>query len=175
MTDISLWLVPEKEQRDSLQTIINSLANKYHAFPFIPHITAYHWGTSTKLSTVISISQEIAQRTKPLVLNLDTISYSTQFTKTLFAKYHISPEFQVLYDEFHNKFYSIYPYDLNPHLSLIYKNNMNEENKKKEIERLHIPQQLTLDRIMIITREGSDITQEKDVTDWNVALDLLLH
>lgn len=174
MLDISIWLIPHKEQENELQTIINSLALTYQAFSFLPHITAYYLGNKMRVDKVITDIQEATKDIKPFTLTLDKISYSEQFTKTLFAEYLISPEFLSLYTKLKEKFYSFYPYELNPHLSLIYKNNMEEKDKLKVIKRLKIPQQLTVDRVMVITKEGSTITKEKDVLNWHVVFELRL-
>jgi len=36
--DISLWLIPKKEQEKQIEKTINSLTIKYSVFSFIPHI-----------------------------------------------------------------------------------------------------------------------------------------
>ncbi len=50
--DVSLWLVPIPEQEKQIQTTIDTLAKKYHAFPFIPHLTIYHFDTVSDVSRI---------------------------------------------------------------------------------------------------------------------------
>jgi len=167
MQDISIWLIPEKKQADSLQKIINDLATRYGAYFFLPHITCYHLNNSLPLNQITPIIERVAKECPSITLDLEGLFYSDQFTKTFFARYRISPFLQLLYEKLRKSF-SSHPYNLTPHLSLIYKNNMSEEDKQKEKARIHIPQQLLLDRLMIITEKGGPISQEKDVLDWKV-------
>lgn len=174
MKDISIWLIPREGQREILQETINSMAKKYHAYTFIPHVTAYHLGTGDSLKDVISVIKNVSTKTKPITLKLKGIFYSEQFTKSLYAQYEISPNLQNLYNDFKSNFYSLAPYELNPHLSLIYKNNMNNEDKLKEINKLKLKPNLILDRIMVITKNGGSIITEKDILDWKISFDARL-
>ena len=171
MLDISIWLIPQKKQKKDLQEIIDNLSLKYHTSTFIPHITIYYLGQSAKLNEVVPFIKQVAENTKPFELEIENILYSEQFTKTLYIQYKINPALQILYEKFRKKFYSINPYELNPHLSLIYKTNMKKEDKVGEIKKFKIPNNLILDRLMVITKKGSNIKLEKDVLDWEVALE----
>ncbi|MBI4974018.1 2'-5' RNA ligase family protein [Candidatus Roizmanbacteria bacterium] len=173
MQDISIWLIPEKKQEDSLQKTINDLATQYGTYSFVPHITPYHLENSLPLSQVITVIERVASEPHSITLDLEGIFYSEQFTKTFYARYRISPVLQSLYEKLQISF-SIHPYQLVPHLSLIYKNNMKEEDKLKEKARIQIPRRLTLDRLMIITKKGGPISQEKDVLDWRVVKEIKL-
>jgi len=174
MIDISIWLIPQKKQKDDLQIIINTLAEKYQTFPFLPHITAYWLGESTSLPKAIATVQPIIKDARPLKVTLDEISYSDEFIKTLFARYQISPALQSLYKKLKEAFYDVQPYELIPHLSLIYKNNMREEDKLREMKQIKVPKQLILDKVALITKNGSKIGKEKDVLDWRVGYELQL-
>jgi len=161
---VSVWLIPEEYQRKLLQETINTLSNRYGAFSFIPHITIYHLETSD-VGSVIAATEMIAKNTKVLSLNLNKISYSNVFTKTLFAQYEINPDLKRLNIEFKKVFSDFPQYEINPHLSLIYKNNMSDNDKLEEIQKIKVPHKLVLDSLMIITRNSS-IAQDKDVMDW---------
>ena len=175
MQDISIWFIPEKKQKDSLQKTIVDLARQYEAHPFLPHITLYHLShSSIQLSDVVKVITKTAKISYPLTLDFDGLYYSEQFAKTLFARYHISPALQSLHERLQKSF-SAHLYQLVPHLSLIYKNNMNKEDKNIEQKRIHVPEKLCLDRIVIITKEGGPITKEKDVLEWRVINQFSLH
>lgn len=166
---ISIWLVSQENQEVQLRKIINDLASRYGAFSFVPHITAYHFDNVRDLNEVMNQTKEIAGQSLPFSLDLESVSYSDIFTKTLYAQYKINSHLKNLYEQFRKRFFDQFPYEINPHLSLIYKNNMSEIDKKKEINRILVPKQINLDRLIMIARDGS-IKQEKDVLDWkNVA------
>jgi 2'-5' RNA ligase len=162
---ISIWLVPEEDQEKQLREIINDLSVRYNAFPFIPHITAYRLDLVSDLNDLTAKVEKIARSTKILSLDFDKIGYSDVFTKTLYAQYKISQELRELHSEFKNAFSGYPVYDINPHLSLLYKNNMDNNDKLKEIQTIGVPGKIILNRIMIIVRE-KEISQEKDVLDW---------
>lgn len=52
--DVSICLIPKKSQEQELRKIIDQLADKYGAFPFIPHITIYNTGAKIKLNEIIN-------------------------------------------------------------------------------------------------------------------------
>lgn len=164
---VSIWLVPQKDQEIQLQNTINYLSKRYHAFSFVPHITAYRLDNVRSLDSIINLTGEIAQQSRAVSLDLENIFYSNIFTKTLYAQYKISPALQKLYNKFKEELYKTSPHEINPHLSLIYKNNMADKDKIKEMQDITVPEKLILDRLMVVTRNGS-IKSEKDVLDWKV-------
>lgn len=168
-TDISIWLIPKLTQRQELQNIIDELAKKYGAYPFIPHITVYYLGTSMALDQAIKILDEETVDIGSFNITAETMKYSDVFTKTLYIQYQIDPPLRNYYEKLRTRFKSAYDYQLNPHLSLIYKNNLADADKQIEIDRLSYPQILTIDQVAIITRQGSIISQEKDILDWKIA------
>ncbi len=167
MQDISIWLIPEKKQESDLQKTINDLARQYETYPFVPHITLYHLKNSMPLHEILPVIKTCSKNVRPFYLDLEGLFHSDQFTKTLYARYRISGALQSLFDKLKKPF-SVQPYELAPHLSLIYKNDMNEDRKKQEEKRIKIPTRLLLDRVMIISKEGGPIVKEKDVLEWMV-------
>lgn len=168
MEDISIWLLPSEETKKDISVVINDLASKYNSSFFLPHITAYYLANSIKFETVLSIVQEVSKRVRPFRLLMDTVAFGDTFSKTLFARYFSSPEFETLYGMFRKEFYSVYPYELNPHMSLLYKLNMDQNKRQDESKVINIPKKIILDSIAIITKPGSGIASEKDVLDWVV-------
>ena len=169
--DISIWLVPKIEQRQLLQEVIENLAQKYNSYPFIPHITVYYLGTSMRLKEAISIVNKASTGIKRFTVNAESINYSDIFTKTLFIQYSINEHLQNLYQKLKVRFQKYSDYSLNPHLSLIFKNGMSTREKEKEIKKIFYPKSLEIDSIMVITRNGTTITKEKDVLDWEIAFE----
>jgi len=169
--DISIWLVPEKSQELTLQKTIDNLAQKYQACSFIPHITVYYLGTNLSLNETIKIVEEETADVQPFSINFDAIKYSDIFIKTLYIQYRIDPPLKNLYEKIKNKMNKYFDYKLSPHLSLIYKNQLVDAEKQKIISQLDYPKVLTIDRLMIITKNGSIITKEADVLDWHIVFE----
>ena len=167
--DISLILVPIQKQENQIRKTVDLLAEKYHSYPFVPHITVYHFGTTSLLNELIQFIDTSLDSIHPFDLELDNICYSDKFTKTLYANYKINTPLTHLYTIFHDKYKNIHNYHLAPHLSLIYKNNMKNEDKEKEIAALSVPKYLTIDKLSIITKENGSIVKEEDILQWNTA------
>lgn len=173
MLSVSIWLIPQKDQEVGLRKIIDNLSSRYDSFSFIPHITIYHVNEAQNLSEILTLAEKISQNAKVFAVNLEKVSYSDMFTKTLYAQYEISPDLQSIYEDFKKELSDQSPYEINPHLSLIYKNNMDSSDKNKEIKNITAPKKLILDRIAVITRGGS-IEKEKDVLEWKSAAEFNL-
>lgn len=167
--NISLILVPAKEQEIKIRESINLLAHKYHSYPFVPHITVYHFGTTSLLDEITNFIDTKLTDIHPFSLEMDKIDYSDVFTKTLFATYKINSSLSHLYDTFHNQFKIISDYALTPHLSMIYKNGMKNKDKEREIAGLNLPKKLIIDRLYVITKISGSIKEEKDILLWNTA------
>ncbi len=166
--NISLWLVPEKAQEKALTKTIDGLAKKYGAYSFIPHITVYYLSSSTPLNEAIEGIKKEIKGIKPIEVNAKRVECSEVFIQTLYIRYQTSNLLLKLYKRLDKRFSKNHKYHLNPHLSLIYKNNMPLKDKKLEITKLTYPKILKLDRVMIISGEGSSLSKEKDVLDWKI-------
>lgn len=167
--DISIWLIPKEPQFTQLQTIINTLAQTYGAYTFIPHITLYHCGNKLSKEGVITSIQKIIHKQKPLTLPVEKIDFSDVFTKTLFLQCKTTDELNSLYQQALYIFSDKVNYTLNPHLSLIYKTNMSVSDKKLEMNNFVKPIDLCFDRLMVIVKDDGMISKEEDITRWKVA------
>jgi len=172
--DISIWLKPERSQLNELQKTVSLLSHAYGANPFAPHITIYHLGNALNVPDVILKTQEVIRNAKKFSIRTVGLKYSDEFTKTLYIQLEKSEELKALHDKFKLKFTSICGYELNPHLSLIYKNNLSEMEKEKAIRKIKYPPVLNICSISIITKSGSSISTEKDVLEWKEAYEVSL-
>jgi hypothetical protein len=166
--DISIWLIPSKDEENQISKEVIRLATKYNSFPFIPHLTAYYLAKSFELKQVLPIVRQVAASVSKFDLYFQELSHDNIFSKTLYAKYTASQELDAIYTLFKNEFYSKYPYNLNPHMSLLYKNSMDINAKNSEIFSIVIPNKITIDSIAVITKPGGAISTEKDVLEWRV-------
>ncbi|MDH7476471.1 MAG: hypothetical protein QHH09_03295 [Microgenomates group bacterium] len=167
--DISFWLIPVEEQKRKLQEIIDELADKFKSFPFIPHVTIFHFNYELNQSDLKNIKEEtdkLLEKQKSFSLKVLKIDYSDIFTKTLFIQFEKNKDLILLYERFLNVFKKYSLYSLNPHLSLVYKNKMKEEDKMKIIKSLKLKDKIIFDKLKIIIKSGGSITEEKDILLW---------
>lgn len=74
--DISLWLVPEKAQKERLKETIDNLAKKYNSYAFISHITIYCLSNSISVNRAVKIIKEELDKVGPIEIESDGIKYS---------------------------------------------------------------------------------------------------
>jgi len=167
--DFSFWLIPEEKERKKWQKVIDDLAKKYQVFSFIPHVTIYWLGTvNVSVETVVKKTEEISSFLKPISLKPLRIDYSEIFTKTLFIQFEKTKELIEVYEKFKEKFSVYNIYDFNPHLSLIYKNNMLVSEKEKVRKEIELPNVIKFNQLMVILNKKGTIKEEKDVLNWKI-------
>lgn len=158
----SVWLIPTKTDAKNLRQIIKDLARKYNAESFTPHLTIYG-GVQMELKGIEEVVKQSVQGVKPFVVETNRLDHSDIWQKTLFI--HIKPNdtLSEIYRRLEAQLHA--GYVLNPHISLIYQDRMTREDKLAEMERIHIPDSLTIDRIAITYAENP-ISIQKQVESW---------
>lgn len=116
---IAYWLIPGQATRNYFQTVINDLAQRYDAPVFEPHVTV-HVGANCR-DAVDEVLSKVAQSCEPIVLRPLEVSNSSEFTKTLFVRFSVSPDLQHFNEITRGKAKDSSNYQLDPHLSLLYK------------------------------------------------------
>jgi cyclic phosphodiesterase-like protein len=116
---IAYWLIPTEPARSFFQSLINDLAQRYNAPPFEPHVTVHVEANCTRgLNGVLS---KVARGCERIVLDVLEVSESSEFTKTLFVQFALNTQLQQLNHSICNAAQDSSDYELNPHLSLLYK------------------------------------------------------
>jgi 2'-5' RNA ligase len=162
---ISFWLIPAAEHRSLLQNLINQLASQYSAPRFTPHVTLCYGDFST--DTLATMLQQASQTVKSFQLQVDCLLYTDQFTKTLFIQLH--PSFMLSQIANTLKQGAIVPsnYQLDPHLSLIYK-TLEEFEQQKLVAKIELPlTEIWFDQVWAISTSDS-VQNREDVESWRV-------
>ncbi len=100
-----------------------------------------------------------------LVLKINSLAYSDNFTKTLFLDFETNSKLQTIYDRLKERLTAYRQYDLHPHLSLIYKRNMAVIEKEKFIKAYSMKKEISFDRVALITA-AKPIEIEEDVKQF---------
>lgn len=166
----SICLIPQQEDKKYLDGIIVNLAKKYGAYPFIPHLTIY--------GGVVAPEHEIKEAVdwslvgiKPLTIQVNKLDYSDIFSKTLFIEMKMNPTLQSIHQKLQERLKKYRDYLLKPHISLIYKNGLANEEKKKIIDSLDLKKEIMINRCTIIAVPKEFILEE-DVNDWQIVYDV---
>jgi 2'-5' RNA ligase len=118
-TAIAYWLIPTEPARSYFQDLINDLAQRYSAPQFEPHVTI-HVGADYP-ETVNGVLSKAAHGCERIVLQALGVSGSSEFIKTLFVRFAVSTQLQQLNQIIRTAAQSSSDYQLDPHLSLLYK------------------------------------------------------
>jgi 2'-5' RNA ligase len=116
---VSFWLVPAEPERARLQKLICDLAAANDGPVFEPHVTVYS-GPLTAADSVPQILRAVARHFAPFDLQATGAGHSDAFTKTLFFEFAAHPALSELSDAFRQRMTLPEPYELKPHLSLLY-------------------------------------------------------
>ena len=172
---IAVCLVPADKDKLILDNIIKSLAEKFDAYPFIPHITIYAGIFMEENKAKMLNDQALKELLlKPFTVNVKKLDHSEIFSKTLYVDFQTNSPMKKIYHYLRKKFLKYTDFNLHPHLSLIYKNNMPVGEKTKLINRLNIPNRILFDRIDVIT-SPRDIMKEEDVLSWKIIYSKKFH
>ena len=163
---VSFWLLPTPSQRAELETIMTHLAQVYNAPVFMPHITIYS-GVYADDEQPEVILQQAIQGVPPLTLEVDTIRYTAQYTKTLFIQFHPSEPLTELMTAIRGRSATPSDYVLDPHLSLMYQ-HMREADQQHLATTLQVPQDTILcDHVSFIVSATPTLSRA-DVEAWEI-------
>src|SRR5437660_4090258 len=118
-TIVTYWLCPAEPARSYLAALIQTLAEKFETPVFEPHVTVYVADARGKHPSVIL--HQVLNGRCPCRLSVRALDYSDEFTKTLFVQFDPDRELSRLSTDLRRASTVQNDYQLNPHLSLIYK------------------------------------------------------
>lgn len=118
-TVVAYWLMPAEPARSFFASVIAELATRFVAPVFEPHVTIYA-GDRGNDNPTQALSHALAE-CRPFRLSVRDIQYSDEFTKTVFVQFESSPALWPLSRALQHASGGHNEYQLNPHLSLIYK------------------------------------------------------
>jgi 2'-5' RNA ligase len=133
---LTYWLIPAEPARSHFRSLIQNLARRFDAPVFEPHVTLCV--TEPGNEDPAEVLRETFRNINPPSLFITTINYSDEFTKTLFVEFRPDESLVSLNEKLRACSASQPEYQLNPHLSLIYK-TMSRETKMELANSLRLP------------------------------------
>jgi hypothetical protein len=162
---IAYWIIPTEPARSYLQNIINDLAQRYDAPCFQPHVTVHVGANCT--DTVDGVLSKAASGCDQIVLQSLEVSGSSEFIKTLFVQFAMSRQLQLLNQSICTAAQDSSDYQINPHLSLLYK-RISIQDRRLLMRSIEIPfSDMAFDSLKAV-RCISPTQSRADVEEWRV-------
>lgn len=165
MLILAYWLVPAEPARSFFASVISDLAARFDAPVFEPHLTVY--ATAKGDDNADDVLHRLLEDCEPCRLPVRGIDYSDEFTKTMFVQFEASERLMQLSSDLRRASVFQNDYQLNPHLSLIYK-TMPREAKEEIAHSLALP----FDEVVFASAKAvvspAKIESREDVEAWQV-------
>jgi hypothetical protein len=159
------WLIPAEPAHKFFASTIADLAARLDAPVFEPHLTVYA-SREGKENPKEVLSSALANR-GPFRLSVCDIQCSDEFTKTVFVRFEASAQLLALSRAFQRTSTSHDEYQLNPHLSLIYK-EMTPEARAEVAASIQLPfTEVLFDSAKAVVCP-TPIRSREDVEAWRV-------
>lgn len=159
-TVIAYWLIPAEPARSFFQRIIEDLARRHNAPVFEPHVTV-HVGADQPHAAAKALTKA-AHECELVRLAPRGVYHSDEFVKTLFVQFAMTSELQQMNQVIRTTANDSSPYELNPHLSLLYKNLAAALRKDLTVS-ISVPfSEIPFDSVQVVrcfspTRFGGDV------------------
>ena len=165
MPILTYWLIPAEPARSHFVAMIHDLAARFDAPVFEPHVTVYV--TPAEGENAVALLERGLAESHPYRLSITGFDFSDKFTKTLFVQFAEDEELKAVTARFRAASISHNEYELNPHLSLIYKTLPNEA-KAEMVKSLSLPfDEVRFDSVKAVI-SPADIKSREDVEAWRV-------
>jgi 2'-5' RNA ligase len=162
---LTYWLIPAEPARSYFRSLISDLARRFDAPVFEPHVTLYV--TESGNENPAGVLRETSRNIEPPRLSITAINYSDEFTKSLFVEFQPADFLASLNEKLRAGSASQPEYQLNPHLSLIYK-TMSPGTKTQLAKSLRLPfDEVRFDSAKAVTSPAK-IRSRGDVEAWRV-------
>lgn len=157
--------MPAEPARSHVGSLIRDLALRFDAPLFEPHVTLYV--TQAAKENPAAVLQSVLADFKPLRLFVSGLDCSDKFTKTLYVQFRPDPAVQRLSEKLKAGSVCQREYELNPHLSLLYK-TMAVGAKREIMNSLHLGfTEVQFDSVKAVVSPAT-IESREDVESWRI-------
>jgi 2'-5' RNA ligase len=161
---VAFWLMPAREEREFFESLIDLLSVRFDAPRFEPHVTLFG-GRDVQPDRAVQVLHEFAIG-EPIKLSIKRVTFSSEFTKTLFVEFRASAEAAALTSAIRSATGSKSDYQFSPHLSLVYK-NLPPREKAEVAQSLEMPFEIAMcDAVKVITGNAGT-SGPADVASWS--------
>jgi len=162
---IAYWLIPSEPAHSFFQGMIKEFARRYDAPVFEPHVTVHVGANGLEIpERALLIASRDCKRIGLAPLEID---HSGEFIKTLFVQFDLNTKLRQLNQIIRTTAQDSSDYQLNPHLSLLYK-TMSVRDRRLLTDSIEVPfREVTFDSLKAV-RCISPTQTCADVEAWRV-------
>ena len=162
---VTYWLCPAEPERSQFARLIGDLALRFDAPAFEPHVTIHV--ASADRENPGTVLDKIGKGRRPYRLSVRGVDYSDEYTKTLFVQLAPDAELALFSEDLWRASVSPGDYQLNPHISLLYK-TMDEETKRRLAASIILPfTAVNFSRVKAVL-SPAEIKSRPDIEAWRV-------
>jgi 2'-5' RNA ligase len=162
---MAYWLCPAEPVRTDCVALIDNLASRFDAPTFEPHVTIQVVGADAQNPE--AVLEDVVKGRGSFQLLVRRLEYSDKFTKTLFVQFEPDAKLSRLSEDLGYASVSRNDYELNPHLSLLYK-HLDEETKVALAQSIRLPfRGVCFDSVKAVI-SPEKIESRADVEAWRV-------
>jgi 2'-5' RNA ligase len=162
---VTYWLWPAEPARTYFTRLISDLARKHDAPAFDPHVTLYVTDATNENHS--AVLESVLKNRGPYRLAVRGLDHSEKFTKTVFVQFEPDMEVARLSSDLRRASVSQIDYELNPHLSLMYK-TMDRETKREIVDSISVPFPSVAFDLVKAVISPAEIKSRRDVKAWRV-------
>jgi 2'-5' RNA ligase len=159
----SFWLIPAEAERPFLQQTITRWAERWDAPPFIPHVTLYV-AELLPAEAPLALLAAAAQDVPPFSLAVQGTAMTAQFTKSLFLELEETAPLLTLHRRLAEAVKRPSGYQLDPHLSLLYR-RLPAAEKEALLADFTPPPRIHFDQVRAVAT-GDKTRTPADVAAW---------
>ena len=162
---VAYWLCPAEPARSHFSSMIADLATRFDAPFFEPHVTVYV--TDQAAENPGAILEHTFRNRGRYRLFVRSLDQSDTFTRTVFVQFEPDTELAHLSSDLRRASTAQNDYELNPHLSLIYK-KMSREEKGDLVASLSLRfDEVCFDSVKAVI-SPANLKSREDVEAWRV-------
>ncbi len=163
-SQFAIWLTPAPTDRRWLSKVIQDYAQAYSSPAFEPHVTIYS-GVCSAQDSLTEIVSKAADGLKPLALEVAGLGYTENFFRTGFITFVPHEALSALSRSVDGQLQRSTDYQLEPHLSLVYKDLTIDQKRLAMLRIILSVQTITFDTLKIVRPNNEDWF---DISSWVV-------
>jgi 2'-5' RNA ligase len=165
-THYGFWLLPDKHSKAQVRDLIRTVQSEHLNKPtFLPHVSVFSSQQISLEEAQVTV-QQAAEGIEPFTVEVEDLAYeSDDWSRTLYLKLANHPLLTKISNRLSAHFGE--KYDLFPHLSIAYDEDMTTAEKERWIDTLETPDEVTLSSLVAVNPHSVE-NDWREYERWSV-------